>query len=49
LEETRQLVRRELGILQDRRERLENLEQDKAALLEHYTSMVPDELEDLSA
>jgi hypothetical protein len=49
LEETRQRVQRELGTLQDRRERLENLERDKAALLEHYASMVPDEIDDLSS
>ncbi len=49
LAETKQRVRRELSILQGRRERLENLERDKSALLEHYASMVPDELDDLSA
>ena len=49
LEETRQVVQRELGLLQDRQERLKGLERDKAALLEHYAGMVPDELDDLSA
>ena len=47
LEETRQLARRELGALQDRRQRLEDLERDKAALLERYAGMVPGELDDL--
>jgi hypothetical protein len=46
-EETRQLARRELGVLQDRRQRLDYLERDKAALLEHYAGMVPAELDDL--
>ena len=48
LEETRQLARRELDILQDRRDRLQDLERDKTTLLEHYAGMVPRELDDLS-
>jgi hypothetical protein len=47
LEETRQRVRRELGILRDRQERLGDLERDKAALLERYAGIVPGELDDL--
>ena len=49
LEETGQLARRELDILQDRRERLQDLERDKTALLEHYAGMVLNELDDLSS
>jgi hypothetical protein len=47
LEEPRQLARRELGVLQDRRQRLDYLEREKAALLEHYAGMAPGELDDL--
>ena len=47
LEETRDLAQREPGILRDRQERLGDLEQDKAALLERYAGMVPGELDDL--
>jgi site-specific DNA recombinase len=48
LEETKQLARRELDGLQDKRERLQELERDKTALLEHYAGMVPDGLDELS-
>jgi site-specific DNA recombinase len=48
LEETRELARRELASLQDRRDRLRELERDKAALLEHYAAMVPEGLDALS-
>ena len=49
LEETRQLARRELASLQDQRERLQELERDKTALLEHYAAMVPEGLDALSS
>ena len=48
LEETRELARRELASLQDRRDRLQKLERDKTALLEHYAAMVPEGLDALS-
>ncbi len=48
LEETRQLARRELDLLQERRERLQDLEQDKNTLLEHYAGMIPGALNDLA-
>ncbi len=47
LEETRQLARRELASLQDRRDRLQELEWNKTALLEHYAAMVPEGLDAL--
>ena len=48
LEETRERARRELASLQDRRDRLQELERDKTALLEHYAAMVPGGLDALS-
>jgi chromosome segregation ATPase len=48
LEETRELARRELAALQDQRDRLQELERDKTALLEHYAAMVPEGLDALS-
>ena len=48
LEETRQLARRELASLQGQRDRLQELERDKTALLEHYSAMVPEGLDALS-
>jgi len=48
LEETRQLARRELDLLQERRERFQELEQDKHTLLEHYAGMVPGALDGLA-
>jgi hypothetical protein len=48
LEETRQLAQQELELLQQRRERLKKLEQDKHTLLEHYAGMVPGALDDLA-
>jgi flagellar motility protein MotE (MotC chaperone) len=49
LEETRDAARRELIALKERRERVEHLEQDATALLEHYASMVPDALDGLTS
>jgi site-specific DNA recombinase len=48
LEETRDAARRELSTLKERRERIEHLEQDANALLEHYASMVPEALDGLT-
>ena len=48
LEETRDTARRELAALKERRERIEHLEQDANALLEHYASMVPEALDGLA-
>jgi hypothetical protein len=49
LKETRDAARRELSTLKERRERIEHLEHDANALLEHYASMVPEALDDLTA
>ena len=49
LEEARSVARRELDALKERRERIEHLEQDANALLEHYASMVPEALDDLTS
>jgi site-specific DNA recombinase len=48
LEETRSTARRELAALKEHRERIEHLEQDANALLEHYASMVPEALDGLT-
>ncbi len=48
LEENRQMARRELDFLQERQERLREIEQDKNTLLEHYAGMVPEALDDLT-
>ena len=48
LGETRGMARRELAILKEHRERIEHLEQDAHALLEHYASMVPEALDGLA-
>jgi site-specific DNA recombinase len=48
LEETRSTARRELAALKECRERIEHLEQDANALLEHYASMVPEALDGLT-
>src|SRR5215212_9534585 len=45
---TRELARAELGRLQRRRERLEDLEQDRDAVIESYAGMLPEALEALS-
>ena len=49
LEETRSAARRELDALKECRERIERLEQDANALLEHYASMVPEALDGLTS
>jgi hypothetical protein len=48
LEENRQLARRELDVLQERQERLREIEQDKNTLLKHCAGMVPEALDDLT-
>jgi site-specific DNA recombinase len=48
LEETRTVARRELAALNARRELIEDLERDAETLLEHYASMVPDALDNLT-
>jgi site-specific DNA recombinase len=48
LEETRDTARKELAALKEHRERIEHLEQDANALLEHYASMVPEALDGLT-
>jgi hypothetical protein len=49
LEETRSVALKELQALKGRRERLECLEHDADALLEHYAKMVPKALDDLAS
>jgi hypothetical protein len=44
LDEVRETARRELAALDDRRERLEELERDRDALIERYAAMVPEAL-----
>ena len=48
LEETRKTARRELKALSRRREKIEELERDKNALLESYVDMVPEGLDTLT-
>jgi site-specific DNA recombinase len=48
LEETRTIAQRELAALKARREIIEDLERDAETLLEHYASMVPEALDDLT-
>jgi hypothetical protein len=48
LAETRRTAERELAVLQSRREALEQLELDKAALLEHYARIAPEALDSLT-
>jgi hypothetical protein len=48
LEETREVTRRELVALKERRERIEDLERDTETLLEHYARMVPEALDNLT-
>lgn len=45
LEETRQTARRELAALEGRRERIEQMERDRDALLEQYEAVAPDALD----
>jgi hypothetical protein len=49
LQETCETARRELAALEDRRNRLKDLENDAATLLETYASMVPEALGNLEA
>ena len=49
LEETRTTAQRELESLSLRGERLAELERDRDTLLEHYATMVPEALEELTA
>jgi site-specific DNA recombinase len=44
LEETRETARRELALLDDRREKIAELEADRDALLDHLESVAPEEL-----
>ena len=48
IEETRRTARAELAILEERRQRLEELKQDRDALMERYTGVVPEALENLA-
>jgi len=47
IEETREAARAELAILEEDRQRLEELERDGEALMERYASTVPEALENL--
>jgi len=49
LEETRRTAERELDTLNRRQARIEELERDKASLLEEYSDVVPEALTELSA
>jgi flagellar motility protein MotE (MotC chaperone) len=49
LEEARTVARRELADLKERRERIEDLEQDANVLLERYAVMVPEALDELTS
>jgi hypothetical protein len=44
LEETRETARRELALLEDRREKIAELEADRDAILDHLESVAPEEL-----
>jgi recombinase-like zinc beta ribbon protein len=48
LDEARETARRELAALDDRRERLEELERDRDALMGRYAAMVPEALDRLT-
>jgi hypothetical protein len=48
LEETRATVERELAALQNRQETIAKLEQDREALLEHYSAIAPEALDSLA-
>jgi site-specific DNA recombinase len=48
LEETRETARRELVLLEDRREKIAELEADRDALLDHLESVAPEELDALT-
>ena len=47
IEETRETARAELAILEEGRQRLEELERDGEALMERYAGAVPEALENL--
>jgi site-specific DNA recombinase len=47
LEEGRETAEREIAAIEGRRERLERMEQDRDAVMEHYASAVPGSLDDL--
>ena len=49
LEETRQTAKRELTALRDRKERIEELERDRDAVLEDYAGRAPEALEALTS
>ncbi len=49
LEETRKTAQRQLEELNQRRARLEDLERDKASLLERFSDVVPERLAELTA
>ncbi len=48
LEETRETARRELALLEDRREKMAELEADRDAILDHLESVAPEELDALT-
>jgi site-specific DNA recombinase len=48
LDNTRRAAERELAVLKDHQRRVENLEQDRDALLEDMTAMVPEALDSLT-
>jgi hypothetical protein len=49
LEETRRTAERELKDLRWHKERVEQMEQDRDALLEHYASLAPEVLDSLTS
>jgi site-specific DNA recombinase len=49
LEETRTVAKNELGILRSHRERIEELERDRDAVLENYTALAPEALDTLTS
>jgi site-specific DNA recombinase len=49
LEDEREVARRELGALEDRRARLRDLERDKDTLLDYYAGLLPEALDDLGS
>ena len=48
LDETRETARRELALLEGRREKVAELEADRDALLDHLESVAPEELDVLT-
>jgi hypothetical protein len=48
LDETRETARRELALLEGRREKIAELEADRDALLDHLESVAPEELDALT-